>query len=442
MPYTVSFVSLGCAKNVVNCEQMMALCRDAGHTVQPEEAGADVVVINTCGFIDSAKEEAIDNILRVAALKQQGLVKKILVTGCLTQRYQTEVAEELPEVDGVLGTGSFKDIVRAIDMVMGGDYPRLFDDIHAAVDEFDRVLTTPKHYAYLRIAEGCGNWCAFCIIPALRGRYRSRPMDKVLEEARWLAEQGVQELIVIAQDITRYGMDWDGNHHLAALLRELCKLDFHWIRLHYLYPDQMDDELIQTIAEEPKILKYLDIPIQHCNDQILKAMNRKGDKAYIEELFDKLRESIPNLVMRTSLITGLPYEDEAAFEELCDFLWDQRMLRAGVFPYSPEEGTPAAKMLNRVDTEEAVRRAELVVDIQSRIMDEWNEDMLGEVVEVLCDGFDSQSMCHVGRSWAESPDIDGKIYITGDADIPAGTFVQVRITGAMDGELVGELVED
>jgi len=442
MPYTVAFVSLGCAKNVVNCEQMMALCRDAGHKVQMEEEGADVVVINTCGFIDSAKEEAIENILRVAALKDQGLVKKILVSGCLTQRYQTEVVEELPEVDGVLGTGSFKDIVQAIDMVMEGSYPRFFDDIHAAVDEFDRVLTTPKHYAYLRIAEGCGNWCAFCIIPKLRGRYRSRSMDKVLEEAKWLAEQGVQELIIIAQDITRYGMDWDGKHHLAKLLRELCKLDFRWIRLHYLYPDQMDDELIDTIASEDKILNYLDIPIQHCNDQILKAMNRKGDKAYIEELFDKLRDRIPDLVIRTSLITGLPYEDEDAFEELCDFLREQKLLRAGVFPYSPEEGTPAAKMLSRVDEDEAARRAELVVDIQSRIMDEWNEDMLGREVEVLCDGFDPQSMCCVGRSWAESPDIDGKIYIIGEPDIPAGTFITVRITGAMDGELTGELVED
>ena len=231
MPYRIAFVSLGCAKNVVNCEQMMALCRQAGHTVQAEEEGADVVVVNTCGFIDSAKEEAIDNILRVAELKRAGLVGKILVTGCLTQRYQEEVVRELPEVDGVLGTGSFKDIVRAVDMVMAGEYPRLFDDIHNPVDEFARVLTTPKHYAYLRIAEGCGNWCAFCIIPKLRGRYRSRPMDRVLAEARWLAEQGVRELIVIAQDITRYGTDWDGRHHLAALLRELCKMDFRWIRL-------------------------------------------------------------------------------------------------------------------------------------------------------------------------------------------------------------------
>ena len=440
MPYNIHFISLGCAKNVVNCEQMMALCRDAGHALLESPEGADVVVINTCGFLSSANEEAIENILRMAQLKDAGLVKKILVSGCMTQRYGEEVTNELPEVDGILGTGSYKDIVAAVEDVMAGGSPRCFADIHAPVDEFGRVISTPSHYAYLRIAEGCDNWCAFCIIPKLRGKYRSRPMDKVVAEARELAEQGVQELIVIAQDITRYGTDWDGQHHLADLLEELCKLPFHWIRLHYLYPDQMDDHLIDVIAREEKILKYLDIPLQHCNDTILRRMNRKGDKAYIEDLLDKLRERIPNLVLRTSIITGLPGEGEEEFEELCQFLWDQRMLRAGVFPYSPEEGTPAAKM-ERVETEEAVRRAELVVDIQSRIMDEWNEEMQGEIVEVLCEGFDGQSMSYTGRSWAESPDIDGKIYFTADEDVPAGTFVKVRITDAMDGELTGELVE-
>lgn len=264
-------------------------------------------------------------------------------------------------------------------------------------------------------------------------------MDKVLAEARSLADRGVKELIVIAQDITRYGTDWDGAHHLADLLEELVKLPFRWIRLHYLYPEQIDDRLIDVIAREPKILNYLDIPLQHCNDAILKRMNRRGDKAYIEDLLAKLKSRIPGLVLRTSLITGLPGEGEAEFEELCQFLWDQRMLRAGVFPYSPEEGTPAAKM-DRVDTEEAVRRAELVVDIQSRIMDEWNESMQGEVLEVLCDGFDGQAMMYAGRSYAESPDIDGKIWFTAERDVETGTFVNVRITGVMDGELTGEAV--
>ena len=440
MAFTIHFISLGCEKNVVNCEQMMALCRDAGYELREDPVGCDVAVVNTCGFLSTANEEAIEHILRMAELKKAGQLKKILVTGCMTERYQGEVLAELPEVDGILGTGSYKDIVSAVETVMAGGHPSLFGDISAPVDELDRVITTPAHYAYLRIAEGCDNWCAFCIIPKLRGKYRSRPMDNVLAEARSLAERGVQELLVIAQDITRYGTDWDGQHHLADLLEELVKLPFHWIRLHYLYPDQMDDRLIDVIAREPKIVKYLDIPLQHCNDGILRRMNRRGDKAYVEALLAKLKERIPGLVIRTSLITGLPGEGEAEFEELCQFLWDQRMLRAGVFPYSPEEGTPAAKM-ERVDTEEAVRRAELVVDIQSRIMDEWNEAMQGEVLEILCDGWDSQAMCYAGRSYAESPEVDGKIYFTAEREIPAGTFVPVRITGVMDGELTGEAVE-
>ncbi len=440
MPYKIHFVSLGCAKNVVNCEQMMALCQDAGHILQDTPEGADVAVVNTCGFLASASEEAIEHILRLGKLKEAGKLGKILAAGCMTQRYGEDVPTELPEVDGILGTGSYKDIVSAVEAVMSGGHPRYFGDINAPVDELGRVLTTPDYYAYLRIAEGCSNWCAYCIIPKLRGKYRSRPMEKVLAEARTLAERGVKELIVVAQDITRYGTDWDGQRHLADLLEELCRLDFHWIRLHYLYPDQIDTRLIDVIAREPKILKYLDIPLQHCNDEILRRMNRRGNKAYIENLLDSLRENIPGLVLRTSVITGLPGEDEAAFEELCQFLRDQRMPRAGVFPYSPEEGTPAAKM-ERVDTEEAERRAELVVDIQSRIMDEWNEAMLGEILEVLCEGFDGQSMSWVGRSFAESPDIDGKIYFTAQHDVEEGTFVMVRITGAMDGELTGELLE-
>ena len=441
MPYKLHFISLGCAKNVVNCEQMMALCREAGHTLTDAPEGADVAIVNTCGFLASASEEAIEHILRMGELKAAGGLKKILVTGCMTQRYGEDVPAELPEVDGILGTGSYGDIVPAVEAVMAGESPRCFGDINAPVDEFGRVLTTPPWYAYLRIAEGCDNWCAFCIIPKLRGRYRSRPMEKVLEEARGLAARGVKELIVVAQDITRYGTDWDGRPHLAELLEELCRMDFPWIRLHYLYPDMMDERLIAVIAGEPKILKYLDIPLQHCNDGILRRMNRRGDKAYIENLLETLRERIPGLVLRTSLITGLPGEGEAEFEELCRFLRDQRMLRAGVFPYSPEEGTPAAKM-ERVDADEARRRAELVVDIQSRIMDEWNEQMQGEVVEVLCEGFDGQAMMYAGRSWAESPDIDGRIYFTAEGEPEAGAFVQVRVTGTMDGELTGELADE
>ena len=438
----VSFISLGCAKNLVNTEQMMALCREAGIELQEQPEGADAVVINTCGFIDSAKAEAIDTILSMAQLKADGRLGKILVTGCLTQRYQQEILDELPEVDGMMGTGSYGDIVPALRELMAGQRPRRFADINGPVEEFDRVLTTPGHYAYLRIAEGCNNRCAFCIIPYLRGKYRSRRMEDILAEARQLADAGVKELIVIAQDITRYGTDLYGEHKLAALLRELCKLDFHWIRLHYLYPEEITPELIDTIAQEPKILKYIDLPIQHCNDQILRTMCRRSTKDELLELFSALRERIHGLVLRTSLITGLPYEDEAAFEELCQFLQDVRIERAGVFPYSPEEGTPAAKMLNRVDADEAQRRADLVVDVQSRIMDDFNESRMGDVTEVLCDGWDEQSQSFVGRSYAESPDIDGRIYFSAERDVQPGEFVPVRITGAMDGELTGELAEE
>lgn len=437
----VSFISLGCAKNLVNTEQMMALCRDAGMELMAEGQSADVVVINTCGFIDSAKSEAIDTILSVAEQKDAGQVGKILVTGCLTQRYKEEILTELPEVDGILGTGSYSDIVPAIREVMGGGTPCRFGSIHAPVEELDRVLTTPSHYAYLRIAEGCDNHCAYCVIPSLRGKYRSRRMEDVLAEAARLADAGVKECIVIAQDITRYGIDLYGRRELPRLLKELCRLDFRWIRLHYLYPDEITDELIDTIASEPKILNYLDLPIQHCNDAVLKAMNRRDTKEELLALFRKLRERIPGLVLRTSLITGLPYEDEDAFNELCEFLRQVRIERAGVFPYSPEEGTPAAKMNNRVDTAEAERRAELVVDVQSDIMDDFNDSRMGETVEVLCDGFDGQSMSYVGRSYAESPDIDGRIYFTADREIDPGRFVMVRITGTMDGELTGEMEE-
>ena len=438
----VSFISLGCAKNTVNAEQMMALCRDAGMELLREPEGADVVVINTCGFIDSAKSEAIDNILAMAELKAAGQIGKILVTGCLSQRYKEEILTELPEVDGVLGTGSYSEIVPALQEVMSGGVPCRFGSIHAPVEELDRVLTTPPYIAYLRIAEGCDNHCAYCVIPSLRGKYRSRKMENVLAEAQKLADSGVKELIIIAQDITRYGIDLYGEKKLSALLRELCKMDFRWIRLHYLYPDEIDDELIDTIADEPKILKYLDIPIQHCNDQVLAAMNRRNTKEELLELFYTLRGRIDGLVLRTSLITGLPFEDEAAFDELCRFLREVQIERAGVFPYSPEEGTRAALMENRVDTAEAERRAELVVDVQSRIMDEFNESRMGVITEVLCEGWDAQAMSYAGRSWAESPDIDGRIYFDAQREVAEGEFVPVRITGSMDGELTGELWEE
>ncbi len=441
MSYNVSFISLGCAKNQVNCEQMMALCAEAGYSIQAQPEGCDVVVVNTCGFLASACEEAIENILEMAELKKAGQVKKILVTGCMTQRYKEDIFHELPEVDGLLGTGSYCDIATAIAEVMEkGEKPCHLGNIHTANQSGERILSTPPWYAYLRIAEGCDNHCAYCVIPSLRGNYRSRRMEDILEEARALAEDGVQECIVIAQDITRYGVDLYGERRLPELLRELCRLPFHWVRLHYLYPDNLSDELIDTIAGEAKICNYLDIPIQHCNDDILKAMNRRDTKESIRKVFRELRERIPGLVLRTSIIAGLPGEGEKEFEELCDFLREEKIERAGVFPFSPEEGTKAATM-EHVPMEEAQRRTELLVDVQSDIIDEYNESVLGDVREVLCEGWSEEAQSFVGRSYAESVDIDGKIYFSANCDIMAGEFVNVRLTGTMDGELTGEAVE-
>lgn len=441
MPYKVAFVSLGCSKNLVNTEQMMALCRQAGHQVTGEPEGADVAVLNTCGFIESAKTEAIDNILELARLKEQGKLKKLLVTGCLTQRYADDIRTELPEVDGMLGTGSYTDVVTAVEELMEGEKAEHFGSIHRTYEDGERLVTTPSYTAYLKIAEGCSNGCSFCIIPKLRGKYRSRSMDALLAEARGLADRGVKELIVIAQDITRYGLDLGDGSTLAKLLEELCKLDFHWVRLHYLYPEVITDELIHTIAAQPKLLHYLDIPIQHCNDAILKAMRRHTTKAELAALFDRLRAAMPDVVLRTSLICGLPGEGEAEFEELCQFLREQKLQRAGVFQFSPEEGTLAAEMEDQVDGETAARRVELVVDLQSRIMDAYNEERLGSVMEVLCEGFDSSAGCYVGRTYADSVEIDGHVYFTAAGLVPAGEFVRVRITGVSDGDLTGEIEE-
>ena len=441
MPYKIAFVSLGCAKNLVNTEQMIALCRRAGHTVTGDPDGADVAVLNTCGFIESAKSEAIENILELAELKKAGRLKKLLVTGCLSQRYPDDIRTELPEVDGMLGTGSYTDVAAAVEELMAGEKAEHFGNIHRTFEDGERLVTTPPYTAYLKIAEGCSNGCAFCIIPKLRGRYRSRSMEALLAEARQLADSGVKELIVIAQDITRYGMDLEEPTSLAGLLKELCKLDFHWIRLHYLYPEVITDELIDTIAREKKIVHYLDIPIQHCNDGILKAMRRRNTRAELEDLFDRLRRAIPDLVVRTSLICGLPGEGEAEFEELCQFLREQKLQRVGVFQFSPEEGTLAAAMEDQVDPETAARRVELVVDLQSRIMDEYNEARLGTVMEVLCEGFDAQAGCFAGRTYADSVEIDGRVLFTAAGAVPAGSFVNVRITGVSDGELTGEIEE-
>ena len=439
----IGFISLGCAKNQVDCERMMYRVQEAGHTVKGDIVGSDVVVINTCGFIDSAKSEAIDFILQTAALKAEGLVGKILVTGCLSQRYQQVILDEMPEVDGVLGTGSYTEIVPAIEALLNDEAVFDFGSIDAPEQETGRIVTTPEHYAFLKIAEGCDNRCSYCIIPYLRGKFRSRQMDDVLYEARLLVDSGVKELIVVAQDTSRYGTDLPGHKSLLPeLLRRLCEIeDLKWVRVHYVYPDEIDDEFIEVMATEPKIVKYLDIPIQHCNSKILKLMNRRGDGEFLRDLFTKLRGRIPGLVIRTSLITGLPGEGEEEFAQLCDFLRELRLERVGAFAFSPEEGTPAADM-EFVDNEIAVKRAETIEMIQSGIMDDWCESFIGKTLEVLVDGYDEEVEQFYGRSYADSPDIDGRVWIATDEPIREGDFVRVAIDGVMEGDLSGYLVEE
>lgn len=437
----VCFVSLGCAKNLINSEQMIYLMEDAGFEIVSVEDGADVAVVNTCAFIESAKSEAIDQILELAEYKKSGQLRKIIVAGCLAERYRDEVTRELPEVDALVGTGSFDEIVTAVYMAVRGERPCLFGDIDAACPETPRVLSAGPGWAYLKVAEGCDNRCSYCVIPDLRGKYRSRPMENIVSEAQMLVGNGARELILVAQDVSRYGVDLYGKRSLCGLLRELAAIpQLEWIRLHYLYPDEMDDELIDLIATEEKIIKYLDIPIQHISDGILKKMNRRGTGAEIRTLFKKLRERIPGVVLRTSLITGLPGEAEAEFEELCEFLREFKIERAGVFPYSPEEGTPAYSM-PRADEEMAVRRAGLIMELQSGIMDTFSEGRVGTALGVLCEGFDDESGLWYGRSEADSPDIDGRVLFDGPA-CEIGRINKVYITGVSGDDLIGRVTEE
>lgn len=435
----VALISLGCPKNLVNSEQMLYQLCEAGFEIVPEPEQADAVVVNTCGFIEAAKSEAIDAIIQMGELKRAGKIRSIIVTGCLSQRYSGELKNELPEVDSILGTGSYDDIVEAVTGSLKGKTITRFGDIDAPVSETGRVVSTGPAWAYLRIAEGCSNRCAFCVIPAIRGKYRSRDMDSILDEARALAQTGVKELIVVAQDITRYGTDLYGKRSLSELLRKLCAIrGIKWIRLHYLYPDQFDDELIETIASENKILKYVDVPIQHINDGILKRMNRRGTGEDIRALLKKLRDKIPNVVIRTSLIVGLPGEGEDEFDELCGFLREAKIERAGVFVFSPEEGTPAFNMTDRCDEDEAKRRQEIVMDLQAEIMDEWSRSIEGKTIAVLCEGYDDETGLQFGRSWADSPDIDGIVFFSGEC--PAGELAEVVIDEIADGEWYGRQI--
>ena len=435
MTRTFALISLGCPKNLVNSEQMLHLMYEAGYELIGEPKNADLVIINTCGFIDEAKQEAIETILSVAAENDN-----VIVTGCLCERYKEVIASELPEVKAYLGVGSYNRIVEAANAVLSGDRYEDYSDSSAPIDELPRIVSTGPSWAYIRIAEGCDNFCSFCAIPFIRGRYRSRKIECVIEEARDLAEHGIKELIIVAQDITRYGTDLYGKRMLAELCRQIADIDgIEWIRLHYLYPDQFDDELINEIATNKKIVKYLDIPIQHINNDILKKMNRRGSGDDIRKLLKKLRERIPGLVIRTTLILGLPGEGPEEFEELCEFLREAKIERAGVFPFSPEEGTRAAEM-QHCNFDIAQQRADFIMsEIQMPIMDEFCSSFIGKTIKVLTQDFDEESGYLVGRCYADSPEIDGEVCFTGSCNL--GDFTYVEIDSYEDGVLYGKEVE-
>ena len=434
----IGLISLGCAKNLVDSEHMLALLRAAGWEITEDMAEADVGVVNTCGFIEAAKSEAIETILDVAQYKQTGRMKGLVVTGCLVQRYAEEMKTELPEIDALCGTGSYENIVDAANAALGGHKAAYMADMASAALEGDRSRLTPSYTAYFKIAEGCSNRCGYCIIPKLRGPYRSREMDALLREAKALADAGVKELIVIAQDITKYGMDLPEHKRLLPeLLRELCKLDFTWVRLHYLYPDQITDELIDVIASEPKIVKYLDIPLQHVSKRILRAMHRPGDGAEFAALIENLRARIPGLVLRTSLIVGLPGETEEEFAELCSFLQETQIERVGVFEFSPEEGTEAAELPDQIDAEVKANRRLIVEELQSGVLDDYNTSRHGETMDVLCEGFDDEQQLWFGRTYADSVEVDGHVYFESDDTPQAGEFVPVLITESLGPDLLG-----
>ncbi len=434
----IGLVSLGCAKNLVDSEHMLALLRAAGWEITEDMAEADVGVVNTCGFIEAAKSEAIETILETAQYKQTGNMKGLVVTGCLVQRYAEEMQKELPEIDAICGTGSYENIVDAANAALGGQKAAYMADMASAALEGDRNRLTPSYTAYFKIAEGCSNRCGYCIIPKLRGPYRSREMGALLEEARELSDAGVKELIVIAQDITKYGMDLPEHKRLLPeLLRQLCGLDFTWIRLHYLYPDQITDELIDVIASEPKIVKYLDIPLQHVSKRILRAMHRPGDGEEFAALIEKLRARIPGLVLRTSLIVGLPGETEEEFAELCSFLQETQIERVGVFEFSPEEGTEAAELPDQIDAETKANRRLIVEELQSGVLDDYNTARHGEVMDVLCEGWDDEQQLWYGRTYADSVEVDGHVYFESDDAPEAGMFVPVRITESLGPDLLG-----
>ena len=442
MAYSVGLVSLGCAKNQVDGEMIMATLQKAGYEIRDDAALADAAIVNTCGFIDAAKKESIEEILELARLKAEGKIKAIVVTGCLAERYREEILKELPEVDAVAGIGADSDIAAVIEKALGGVKVESFPEKTLLPLSGERRLSTPGYFAYLKIAEGCDNRCAYCAIPFIRGPYRSRTMEDIVCEARALVRGGAKELILIAQDTTRYGWDLYGELKLPQLLKELCKIDgLSWVRVLYCYPDYITDELLQTIAQEEKIVKYMDLPLQHCSERLLKAMRRTGSRAELTRLIQKMRGMIPKLVLRTTLITGFPGETEEDFTQLAEFVRGIRFERLGCFTYSQEEGTAAAEMPDQIDEEVKRHRMDLIMEDQMNIMQEWGEKQVGKTVRVLVEGFDRYAECWFGRSYADSPDIDGKIFFTAKGVKPKiGSFVNVKITECIDCDLTGEIM--
>ena len=444
----ILFISLGCDKNLVDTEVMLGILAERGHQMIDDETQADIIIINTCCFIHDAKEESIQNILEMAQLKETGRLKALIVTGCLAQRYKEEILTEIPEVDAVLGTTSYDEIGNVIDK-MFSDSPMDRGDARMTMKDIDylpvatthRLVTTGGHFAYLKIAEGCDKHCTYCIIPKIRGNYRSIPMERLLKEAEELAEQGVKELILVAQETTLYGKDLYGEKSLSKLLRELCKINgIRWIRLLYCYPEEIDDALIQVMKEEKKICHYLDLPIQHANDTILKRMGRRTSKQQLEKIVKKLRQEIPDIALRTTLITGFPGETQEQHEELMEFVDEMEFDRLGVFTYSPEEDTKAAEMSDQIPEEVKQERQAELIELQQNIVFDQAEDMIGQEVLVMIEGKVADENAYVGRTYKDAPNVDGLIFINTDEELMSGDFAKVKVTGALEYDLIGELM--
>ncbi len=441
MALKIGMVSLGCSKNQIDAERILFKLKKAGYELSDDAGLCDIVIINTCGFIQSAKEEAIETILEFCTLKQEGRIKAVVITGCLAERYKEEVSELISEADAVIGIGCNEDIVEIINKVAEGEKISRFDEKEKLSLTGGRIISTLPFFAYLKVAEGCDNCCSYCAIPSIRGRFRSNPIEEVVKEAKYLVDNGVREINLIAQDTTRYGEDLYGKSKLPELLTELCKIEnLRWLRILYCYPERITDELLDVMSKEEKIVKYLDIPIQHCNDDILKKMNRKGDKKSLTETIAKIRAKMPDCVLRTTLITGFPTETTEQFEELAEFVKEMQFDRLGCFPYSEEEGTKAAFMTPQVDEEERQHRADIIMEMQNVISEQKNNKMLGKVVEAVVEGFDRWAECYFGRTKADAPDIDGKIFFSSEEKLAMGQFVRVRIDDTMDYDLIGEVI--